>query len=178
VRLGEVLLALGSLARTGWMLRGVPAAIAESVSEHLFMSAIIAYELSMEARRAGFNVDPGRAVLIALSHDLAEAVIGDISRRAGIEEAKVEAELRAYDVLDVSPDLKSLYQEYREGSTLEAVIAGISDNLATYLKARFYERLGYRVGDIAEGSLRRALELASRKGLEDVVRYMLGRLEH
>jgi 5'-deoxynucleotidase YfbR-like HD superfamily hydrolase len=81
-------------------------------------------------------------------------------------------------VLDVSPDLKSLYQEYREGSTLEAVIAGISDNLATYLKARFYERLGYRVGDIAEGSLRRALELASRRGLEDVVRYMLGRLEH
>ncbi len=178
MRLGEILLALTSLARTGWMLRGVPASMAETVADHLFMSALIAYELSIEARKAGFNVDPERAAVIALSHDLAEAVIGDISRRAGIDEAKREAELRAYEVLGVSRDLKDLYLEYGSGLTLEAVIASISDNLATYLKARFYAKLGYKVGDIAEGSLSKALELASLKGLEDAVRAVLERLEH
>jgi len=178
VRLGEVLLALSNLARTGWMLRGVPSSMAESVAVHLFMSALIAYELSVEARRVGFNVDIGRAVIIALSHDLAEAVIGDISRRAGIEEAKREAEFRAYDVLDVSMDLREFYREYREGSTLEAIIAGIGDNLATYLKARYYARLGFKVNDIIEGSLNKALELASLRGLEGIVRSMLERLEH
>jgi putative hydrolase of HD superfamily len=178
VRLGEVLVALSGLARTGWMLRGVPSAIAESVAEHLFASTLIAYELSVEARRSGFNVDPERVAVIALSHDLAEAVVGDISRRAGIVEAKEVAEARAFEDLEVSEDLKELYREYRDGSTLEAIVARISDNLATYVKARFYARLGFKVEGIAEDSLGKALALASLKGLDGVVKSFLERLEH
>jgi putative hydrolase of HD superfamily len=178
VRLGEVLIALSGLARTGWMLRGVPGGIAESVAEHLFTSALIAYELSVEARRHGFDVDPKRATVMALSHDLAEAIVGDISRRAGIIEAKEAAEARAFEALEVSLDLKELYREYVDGSTLEAVLVRVSDNLATYAKARFYARLGYRVEGIAEDSLGRALELASLKGLDGVVKRFLERLEH
>lgn len=178
MRLGDVLIALGNLARTGWMLRGVPSSVAESVAVHLFTASVIAFELSSEARRLGLQVDPWKATVMTLAHDLAEAIIGDISRRAGIERAKEEAESRAYATLDVSEELKELYREYVEGSSLEAVVARISDGLATYLKARFYMRLGYRVDDIAKSSLETALTLASRYNLDGVVKKILGRLGH
>jgi len=176
MRLGDILVALTSLARTGWMLRGVPSSIAESVAEHLFIASIIAYELAVEVRSLGFQVNPERAAIIALAHDLAEAIVGDITRRAGIGEAKEEAEARAYTVLEVSGGLKEMYEEYRSGATLESVIARISDSLATYLKARFYRSLGYKVDDIADSSLNTALSLASKTGLEDAVKKLIERI--
>ncbi|MFN4046079.1 MAG: HD domain-containing protein, partial [Acidilobaceae archaeon] len=79
MKLGEVLAALTSLARTGWMLRGVPHSLAENVAEHLFVSAIIAYEIAVEASKRGLPVNPEKAAAVALVHDLAEALIGDIN---------------------------------------------------------------------------------------------------
>lgn len=176
MKVGDILIALCSLARTGWMLRGVPSSIAENVAQHLFIAAIIAYELSVEARSLGFQVNPERAAAIALTHDLAEAVVGDITRRAGIGEAKELAEHKAYSMLDISDDIKKLYEEYRSESSMEAVIARISDGLATYLKAKFYINLGYRVDDIARSSLETALQLATKAGLRHVVERFLNRL--
>ena len=51
--------------RTGWVLRGVP--LPESVADHSYRMAMLAMICSVP------GVDSGRAVQIALVHDLAEA---------------------------------------------------------------------------------------------------------
>jgi len=151
------------------MLRGVPHIISETVAEHLFASALVSYEIAIKAKKRGLDVNPEKTLAIAIVHDLAEAIIGDISRKAGIDEAKEEAEMRAYDMLNIEPELKNLYLEYREGRTLESIIARIGDSIATYIKANQYIKLGYRVDDIAKGSLEKALQLAEQVKIRDVV---------
>lgn len=151
------------------MLRGVPHIISETVAEHLFASALLSYEIAIKAKKRGLDVNPEKTLAIAIVHDLAEAIIGDISRKAGIDEAKEEAEMRAYDMLNIEPELKNLYLEYREGRTLESIIARIGDSIATYIKANQYIKLGYRVDDIAKGSLEKALQLAEQVKIRDVV---------
>ena len=147
----EVIEALSCLSRTGWMLRGVPSSLAESVAEHSFASALIAFELSVRLKERGIEVDPFRAAVIALVHDLGESVIGDIAKTAGIGGAKREAELRAVYSLPVSGYLKDLIIEFEEGETLEAVLARISESVATILRAASYRRRGYeRVREIED----------------------------
>lgn len=177
MKLADIIVALSSLARTGWMLRGVHASAAESVSEHLFASALVAYELAHRARKRGIRVSPERSMAIALVHDLAEALIGDISRRAELGEAKEVAERRAFESLPVSAEIRELYDEYRSGKSTEALLAKLGDELATHIVARSYMRLGHATGDIAESSLRNARELARRIGIEEELGDLLPDLE-
>ncbi|BAN90952.1 HD domain-containing protein [Aeropyrum camini] len=175
--LGDVLEALSSLSRTGWMLRGVPHQLAETVAEHLFAAAVIAGEMAWMARSQGLPVNPERAVAIALYHDMAESVIGDISRRAGLSREKRDAEARAFAALPVSEEAKKLYREFEEASTLEARIARVAELLATFWRSCVYVRTGFRAGDIGRGSLEEAMALARSWGLlEHVERlvHMLG----
>jgi len=81
-RLDKILLAIKNTPRTGWMLRGVPAAIAETIAEHLAESSILAIHISEKLASCGINVDVYKAAAIAAVHDIAEGVIGDIVKRA------------------------------------------------------------------------------------------------
>ncbi len=163
--LGDMLLALVSLARTGWMLDGVPARDAETVAEHVFTAAVIALELGERLKARGLQVSPERAAAIALAHDLAESVIGDVTRRAaGLGEAKRRAEAEAYESLPLSPGVKSLYREFEEGGSLEALVARASELLATAWRAKVYVSRGYRVEGILESTLRESLAVAGRGG--------------
>ncbi|BAA81372.2 conserved hypothetical protein [Aeropyrum pernix K1] len=165
--LGEVLEALSSLSRTGWMLRGVPHQLAETVAEHLFASAVIAGEIAWRARSSGLQASPEKAVAIALYHDMAESVIGDISKRAGLSRAKREAEARAFASLPLSEGVKNLFREFEEASSPEARIARVAELLATLWRSCVYVRLGFGVEDIGRGSLEEALALAREWGLEE-----------
>lgn len=153
-RLEEMVEALSSLSRTGWMLRGVPHGLAETVAEHSFHASIIALELALRLREAGYMVDPFKAAVMALVHDLGEAVIGDIPRTAGISEAKREAEMNAVSSLPVHGQVKELIREFEESGSDEAFIARLSELLATALKAGWYRRLGFeRVSEIESNML-------------------------
>jgi putative hydrolase of HD superfamily len=70
-----------NLARTVWLLRGVPPSLAETVAEHSFLSAFICIELGSRIQ----GVDIGKAVLYTLIHDLGEAFIGDITKPVGLK---------------------------------------------------------------------------------------------
>ncbi|MFL5542881.1 MAG: HD domain-containing protein [Longimicrobiaceae bacterium] len=65
--------------RAGWALRGVERP--ESVADHSWRTALLALVL---ARRADPPLDRERAVALALAHDLAEALVGDITPYDGI----------------------------------------------------------------------------------------------
>ena len=174
--LGSVLRALYNLARTGWMLRGVPPSQAETVAQHSFLASILALELAEEARHRGVEVDPLRASAIALLHDAAEAWVGDIPKPAGLEEAKVEAEGRAIASAPLSGLAKGLYREFNERSTREALIARAAELLATHLAASWYRGLGYPVDDILENTLAAARRAAGEAGAGEALESLLVRL--
>lgn len=69
---------LKRLRRTGWLDRGVPVELAESVADHTFRVALLSWMVAIERRGdSEAAVDPSRVLLIALAHDLPEAIAGD-----------------------------------------------------------------------------------------------------
>jgi putative hydrolase of HD superfamily len=69
--------ALDRLPRTGYALRGV--SDPESIAEHGFHLAVLIWALAPDVP----EIDLGRALELALVHDLAEIRIGDLPRTAG-----------------------------------------------------------------------------------------------
>ena len=144
----EKIASLKSLVRTGWMQRGIPPSIGETVADHSFEAAVLAYYLSVELRKKGVEVDPFKSSVLALFHDVGEAVIGDLPKwtteRLGLRKREIEAE--AHRLLGTD----TLFKEYKESGSLESKIAKISDRLSTLLQAYRYIRLGYDVKEIIE----------------------------
>jgi len=70
---------LKRLERTGWRIRGIfdP----ESVSDHSYRLALMAIFIGDK-----MGLDTGRMVKMALLHDLAESIIGDITPLDGVDE--------------------------------------------------------------------------------------------
>ncbi len=70
----ELIEAIGRLKevpRTGWLDRGIPVEETESVADHTFGVALLAWLL------APAELDRARVVELALLHDLAESAVGD-----------------------------------------------------------------------------------------------------
>jgi len=179
-RLDEVIIALASLARTGWMLRGVPSQLAEPVSTHSFTASLLAFEIASHLTSKGHQLDAYRAAAIAVLHDLGEAIIGDIPKTAGIGEAKRAAEARAVESLPISQAAKGLISEFEEKGSEEAVIARIAELAATWVMGKYYSSIGYNVGEIIESSRRAIRELVEgrswKKDLEEFLGSRLGLL--
>jgi putative hydrolase of HD superfamily len=152
---------LKTIHRTGWLDRGVPPAVAESVADHSFRTAILAW------LAAGEDLDRDKVLKLALVHDLAESITGDIppyaaeslpadtnARREFLErrhlrpaartEAKRRAEAAAIADLtaDLSPalatEIAALMKELAEGASVEARFVKQADILETYLQSREY----------------------------------------
>lgn len=68
--------------RTGWLDHGVPPLDTESIADHMYRMSII----SMIVPPANVNRD--KCVKIAVVHDIAESLVGDITPYAGITKAE------------------------------------------------------------------------------------------
>jgi putative hydrolase of HD superfamily len=137
-----------NLARTGWMQHGIPSSIAETVSDHSFEASILAYLLAIELKKRGVDVNPERAGIIALFHDIGESIIGDLPKWTSERVSnKKELEMDAFKVLGLDPNL---FDEYKEAKTNEGLIAKLSDKLSTYLQGVRYSKLGYDVKEIID----------------------------
>jgi 5'-deoxynucleotidase len=77
LRLAQQVQRLKRVPRQGWLDRGVPPLETESVADHSFGVALLAWVAALEARAAGAELDPARVLELALLHDLPEAEIGD-----------------------------------------------------------------------------------------------------
>ena len=162
----ELLYSLSSLARTGWMIRGVPHMIAESVATHSFYSAIIALIIATKMKEQGVEINPEKAAVIALVHDIGEAYIGDIvkdfSRKIG-SNVKEKIELEA--VKTRAPKELVKYVALLQSDVLESKIAKLSENLATYIMSIYYKRLGFQVDDIMMSVSETISDMAEEFGL-------------
>ncbi len=68
---------LKSVPRTGWLDRGVEPVQVESVADHSFGVALLAWACALQRRAEGAAIDPERVLKLAIIHDLAEAETGD-----------------------------------------------------------------------------------------------------
>ena len=124
---------LKRLKRTGWILKGVPQP--ESVAEHTYRTALIAYSL---ASLIG-NVDKEKVLRIALIHDLAEGLIGDLPLEAR-RFAKLD-ELAAFsEVPGLPQEYLEDFKEFQDRSTLEAKIVRAADKIELLLQVIEYEQ--------------------------------------
>ena len=128
--------------RAGWVLRGV--SNPESVADHSWGTALLALVFAADA-----GVDAGRAVNIALVHDLAEVRVGDVPRRVDpnrqtmTPQAKAIAEAEAIEELaghPVTVPFGELWREYEAGTSAEARFVRDMNLIDLCLQALYYER--------------------------------------
>jgi putative hydrolase of HD superfamily len=161
----EFLDAIGRLKevpRTGWLDRGIPPAEAESVADHSFGVALLAWLLAPD------ELDRSRVVELALLHDLAESAVGDATpydretlrnldpdtrrnwlnqRHVRTEEQRAAKQAREVAAIEqlaatLSEDRRALllqrWAELTERSTPESKFVKEMDILETWLQSRRY----------------------------------------
>lgn len=151
------------LARTGWMQRGIPPSVAETVAAHTFEVAVLAHLLATELERAGAQINVRRVLELALYHDIPEAVEGDIVKWVKDRLPREVAEDVEKEAAEASGVPGAFINELVTLSSLEAQVVKLADNLATCLQAMRYLRQGYEVGDILEGTREYVLSLWTKK---------------
>ena len=164
--LTDNVLILKNIPRTGWLQRGIPPSVAETVAEHSFEVASILAVVAMEG--VGGKLDSERMLLMGILHDWGEAVAGDMPRsltkRLG-KGAKSEAETKIMGELAAASGFEAvsaLFNEYEDRKTPEAVVVKIADILSTLRQSRAYLARGYKVEDIEAGCMEELEELMGR----------------
>jgi putative hydrolase of HD superfamily len=131
---------LDRVARAGFVMRGVPDP--ESVSAHSHFVSVLALLVVEEAPDL---FDKGKALALALTHDLSEAQLMDIPMPvadAHLKEVKHKAELvitgELLDTFDTA--YKEYLQEFNEASSPEARLIRGLDKVQMMLKIINYEK--------------------------------------
>ncbi len=132
------LLALKGVQRKGWTRFSIPDAAVESVADHSYGVALMVLLLCPS------ELDRARAVEIALLHDLAEVVTGDVIPSEGVPEFKKAAdELGALLCLTAPLDWETraseLLREYQSQSSPEARFVKAVDKLDMALQSLAYQ---------------------------------------
>lgn len=171
------LMRLKRLYRQGWLKRGLPEVLCESVAEHSFGTALLALLLAGEAGEGGScgRVDASRAALLALVHEMGESYAGDITPVDGVSREDKERLERAaiLRALDGHPDLAwflSLWEEFEEGATPEARFVRQLDRLEMGLQAALQEAEGYEgMGEFYDSARRTVVDPRLRAVLEEAI---------
>jgi putative hydrolase of HD superfamily len=138
---------LKRVKRSGWWIAGVKDP--ETVAEHSFRTAVIAYILAQLE-----GADPEKVVSMALFHDMAETRTNDAHRivRRYVDWENVDKKAvgdqsrRLPD--NIGKRITSLISEFEKAASLDARIVRDADLLECLVQAREYQTLGYNdVGD-------------------------------
>jgi putative hydrolase of HD superfamily len=145
--------------RTGW-IRKTSRADVESVADHSLMTAMLALILAQ-----GRELDAQRCAALAVVHDLAESIVGDLLPNEVQAERKHAMERSAIGeiagILGDGDVVLRLYEEYEAGITEEARLVHQVDKLEMALQAISYYMDGKLGGDDACEFVRGALRYVS-----------------
>jgi putative hydrolases of HD superfamily len=150
------LLALKELPRSGWLQMGLPKA--ESVADHSWGTSLLVLLLAPE------DIDLGRALAMAVLHDLAEIRTGDLTPRdpASPSERRSAGAAAIRGLLgDLSRGqaLIALWDAFEDGRDPEARFVRQLDKLEVALQALRYGREGAPV-DLTEFVVSSRLRIA------------------
>jgi putative hydrolase of HD superfamily len=138
------------LYRQGWLRRGIPTDVCESVAEHTLGVAFLAL-LILESDPEDSPLpapNPLKVLRMALLHDLGEIHAGDLTPADAVETAeKHRLERESLErVLGGLPDGEAylaLWDEYEAGASAEARFVRQLDRLEMGLQAGIYRQMGY-----------------------------------
>ncbi|KAK9916460.1 hypothetical protein WJX75_002849 [Coccomyxa subellipsoidea] len=127
--------------RTGWIRCNVKGP--ESIADHMYRMGM----MSLIAGDAGVNTD--RCIRLSIVHDVAEAIVGDITPNDGISKEQ-KRKLESDAIVEIQKMLgtgsaagqqvKELFEEYEDGRTAEALLVKDFDKLEMILQAQEYEK--------------------------------------
>lgn len=155
--------ALKRMPRRGWVQRGVPDP--ESVAAHSFGVAALA---AVTASTTG--ADPAQAALVAVIHDLAEALTGDVTPSDGVpgsEKQRREEEAARQILAGIDPDgtLMAAWLDYAERRTPEGRLVKDLDKIDMALQADVYTREGTSTAVTLRSSAERAIHSEDARAL-------------
>uniref|UniRef100_A0A5F9DV57 5'-deoxynucleotidase HDDC2 n=1 Tax=Oryctolagus cuniculus TaxID=9986 RepID=A0A5F9DV57_RABIT len=140
---------LKRVPRTGWVYRNVEKP--ESVSDHMYRMAVMA----MVTQDDHLNKD--RCIRLALVHDMAECIVGDIAPADNIpKEEKHRREEEAMKQItqllpeDLRKELFELWEEYETQASAEAKFVKQLDQCEMILQASEYEDLENKPGRLQD----------------------------
>ncbi|WOL18415.1 hypothetical protein Cni_G27210 [Canna indica] len=131
---------LKTTKRKGWINHGIKHP--ESIADHM-------YRMALMALIAGDipGIDRERCIKIAIVHDIAEAIVGDITPSDGVP--KAEKSRREQEALDEmckilggglrADEIQELWAEYENNSSIEASLVKDFDKVEMILQALEYE---------------------------------------
>lgn len=143
-------LRLKEIQRTGWVRAGVETP--ESVAAHSWGVAWLVLVLCPR------HIDLGRALALAVLHDLAEVRAGDVTPHCGVSpERKTLDERRALQgMLQGIPragQLHGLWEEYEAQGSVEARFVRACDKLDMALQAARYSEQGLDLQEFVDSAL-------------------------
>ncbi|KAM7272027.1 hypothetical protein ACFE04_031241 [Oxalis oulophora] len=131
---------LKTTKRKGWINQGIKGS--ESIADHMYrmsLMALIARDIP--------GVDRDRCIKIAIVHDIAEAIVGDITPSDGVPKAeKSRLEQAALNEMCKvlgggmrADEIQELWAEYENNASLEANLVKDFDKVEMILQALEYE---------------------------------------
>jgi len=113
----------------------------ESVAEHSFLTAFIAYVMAV----LDPEVDGRRLLSLCLLHDITEARIGDLNsvNKKYVSADETKALSDTVRSLPFGAEVAGLVEEFHEGRTREAALARDADQLSLLLELKTQADLGF-----------------------------------
>lgn len=149
-------------------LKNVGIKNSDSVAEHIFLTAQIAYVLGKMEK-----VNAERAALIALFHDNGEARIGDgdLVKRIYLDTngAEEKAFFDQIKDLPVEKEMRELYKEWIKRDTPEAIVARDADLLELVLQIKCFLDSGNKLLPIWLKFIKANLKTKSAKKLFETI---------
>ncbi|XP_016393075.1 HD domain-containing protein 2-like [Sinocyclocheilus rhinocerous] len=140
---------LKRVPRTGWVYRNIKHP--ESVSDHMYRMSMMALTIK------DITVNKERCMKLALVHDLAECIVGDIAPADNVSKAEKhrrekEAMVHITGLLDdgLRKEIYSLWEVYETQSSPEAKLVKELDQLEMIIQAHEYEELERKPGSLQE----------------------------
>ena len=134
---------LKNLIRTGWKDWNVQRERLESVAEHVYSTQMLALAIYKEYQ---YDIDIKKVLMMLAIHEIGETVIGDLTQFQISKEEKEKIEHAAvHNILSGllnSSDIESLYLEFDERKTKEALFSHHCDKLECDLQAKLYGEEG------------------------------------
>jgi putative hydrolase of HD superfamily len=138
----EKVLELKNISRQGWKEK-LEISNPESVADHSYSTSVMSMILSdME----GLNSE--KIIKMALLHDLAESIIGDITPEHITKNEKITKENHAINQIlknlpnKIAKPYFEIWNEYQKKSSKEAVLLHEIDKLEMAFQAKFYQDKG------------------------------------
>ena len=130
------------LPRQGFIALGFKRNEADSVAAHSWTTAMLTYFLATEMKKDGHKINVDKAIKMALFHDMAETIVGDVGTFVkGMAKgafAPIEEEGLSWLVSDLpsKKEIISLVSEYMDRKTAEARLVKVADNLDALAQAK------------------------------------------